>query len=127
MPTPISIFPGDEDESINFRLWIGILLPPLAGGANTLIGYMVSNYDCNVHNRHLVLLVNVISALLCIIAAVTAGSTHRKIEKRADDKSESLLHSRLFMLRLGVWSSAGFLLLVMAGSLSTFLLQPCDL
>jgi hypothetical protein len=46
MPTPLSIFPGDEDESINLRLWIGIVLPPIAGGINTLVGYMVSNYDC---------------------------------------------------------------------------------
>ena len=68
MPTPVNIFPGDEDEGINFRLWLGILLPPFAGGINTLVGYMVSNYDCNVHNRHLVLVVNVVSVLLCVMA-----------------------------------------------------------
>ncbi len=54
MPRPTSIFPGNEDEGINFRLWLGVLLPRVAGGINTLVGYMVSNYDCNVHNRHLV-------------------------------------------------------------------------
>ncbi len=127
MPTPISIFPGDEDEGINFRLWIGILLPPFAGGSNTLVGYMVSNYDCNVHNRYLVLVVNVISAALCAIAAIIALSTPERVKSKADDKSEALLHSRLFMLRLGIWFSAGCLLLVIAGSLSTFLLGPCDL
>jgi Na+/proline symporter len=127
MPTPISIFPGGEDEGVNFRLWIGILLPPFAGGVNTLVGYMVSNYDCNVHNRRLVLLVNAISAVLCAIAAIIALSTREKVRTKADDKSEALLHSRLFMLHLGLWFSAGFLLLVIAGSLSTFLLGPCDL
>lgn len=80
MPTPMGILPGDEDEGINFRLWIGILVPPLAGGMNTLVGYMVSNYDCNVHNRHLVLMVNILSALLCVIAGVAAYSTRRKFE-----------------------------------------------
>jgi Na+/proline symporter len=127
MPTPISILPGDEDEGINFRLWIGILLPPFAGGANTLVGYMVSNYDCNVHNRRLVLVVNMISAFLCAVAAITALSTREKIRNKTDDQSESLLHSRLFMLHLGIWFSAGFLLVIIAGSLSTFLLAPCDL
>jgi hypothetical protein len=126
MPTPNSIFPSDEDEGINFRLWTGILLSPFAALANTLIGYMVSNYDCNVHNRHLVLVVNIISAVLCTLAATSALSTRDQIRSRSDDKSEALLHSRLFMLHLGIWFSAGSLLLVIAGSLSTFLLSPCD-
>ncbi len=127
MPTPVSIFPGDEDEGINFRLWLGVLLPPLAGGVNTLVGYMVSNYDCNVHNCHLVLLTNVLSALLCLIAGITSFSTRRKIEDRADDGSESLLHTRRFIMRLGLWFAAGFLVFICAGTISTFLLHPCDL
>lgn len=127
MPTPVNIFPGDEDEGINFRLWLGILLPPFAGGINTLVGYMVSNYDCNVHNRHLVLLVNVVSALLCVVAAVTSHSTRRRFEDRADDGSESLLHTRRFMMSLGLVLAVGFLLFVTAGTFSTFLLRPCDL
>lgn len=127
MPTPVNIFPGTEDESINFRLWLGILLPPLAGGVNTLVGYMVSNYDCNVHNRHLVLLVNAASALLCVIAGITAYATRRKFEERADDSSESLLHTRRFMMHLGLAFTAGFLLFIAAGTISTFLLHPCDL
>src|SRR3954453_8220783 len=112
MPTPVSIFPGNEDEGINFRLWLGILLPPIAGGFNTAVGYMVSNYDCNVHNRHLVLLVNVVSAFLCIIAGAVSFSTKGRFENRNDDVSESLLHTRRFMMCLGVVFTAGFLLFV---------------
>jgi hypothetical protein len=88
MPTPVSIVPSDEDQGINFRLWLGILLPPLAGGINTLVGYMVSNYDCNVHNRRLVLLVNVLSLLLCVIGGIASFSTRRKFEERVDSGSE---------------------------------------
>jgi hypothetical protein len=127
MSTPTSIFPGNQNQGINFRLWLGILLPPLAGGINTVVGYIVSNYDCNVHNRHLVLLVNVLSALLCVIAGITSYSTQRKIEERVDDGSESLLDARRFMMRLGLWFAAGFLLFTFAGTISTFLLHPCDL
>jgi hypothetical protein len=127
MPTPVSIFPGDEDAGVNFRLWLGILLPPFAGGINTLVGYMVSNYDCNVHNRHLVLLVNALSALLCIFAGITSYSTRQKFENRRDDGSESLLHTRRFMMGLGLAFAAGFLLFVIAGMTSTLLLSPCDL
>jgi MFS family permease len=127
MPTPISIFPSTEDQGINFRLWAGILLPPIAGGLNTVVGYMVSNYDCNVHNRRLVFVVNVVCALLCVIAAMASLSTRRKFEERVDDESQSLLHSRRFMMRLGLTSAGGFLLFIIAGTLSTFLLHPCDL
>lgn len=127
MPTPVSILPAHEDESVNFRLWIGLLLPPTAAGINTVVGYMVSNYDCNVHNRHLVLLVNVLSALLCGMAALSSLSARRMYKRRADGGSLSLLHSRQFMFRLGVCFAAGCLLLITAGTLSTFLLRPCDL
>jgi magnesium-transporting ATPase (P-type) len=127
MPTPVSIFPGTEDEGINLRLWLGILLPPFAGGINTLVGYVVSNYDCNVHDRHLVLLVNVVSALLCVIAGVTSYSTRRRIENRSDDASESLFHTRRFMMFMGFTFTVGFLLFIAAGTVSTFLLHPCDL
>jgi hypothetical protein len=92
-----------------------------------MVGYMVSNYDCNVHNRHLVLLVNVVSALLCIVAGVASYSTRREIEERADDASESLFHTRRFMMFFGLTFTAGFLLFVAAGTISTFVLHPCDL
>jgi hypothetical protein len=127
MPTPVSIFPGSQHGGVNFRLWVGVLLPPFAGGINTMVGYMVSNYDCNVHNRHLVLLVNVVSALLCIVAGVASYSTRREIEERADDASESLFHTRRFMMFFGLTFTAGFLLFVAAGTISTFVLHPCDL
>lgn len=127
MPTPVSIFPGSEDEGVNFRLWTGVILPPLAGGINTLVGYMVSNYDCNVHNRHLVLLVNCVSALLCLIAGSASFSTRGKLERRSDDGSDSLLHTRRFMMYLGLWLTTGFLIFISAGTASTFILQPCDL
>jgi len=127
MPIPVSIFPDNEDEGINFRLWLGILLPPVAGGINTLVGYMVSNYDCNVHNRRLVFLVNVVSAVLCVAAGIVSYSTRQRFESRADDRSESLLHSRRFMMWLGLAFTIGFLLFIAAGTTSTLILRPCDL
>ena len=127
MPTPAGIFPSGEDEGINFRLWMGVLLPPCAGGINTLVGYMVSNYDCNVHNRHLVLLVNICSALLCAAAILFARSAQTRFEHGTDEQPPSLLHARRFMLHLGLGFSAGFLVLIIAGTLSTFILKPCDL
>jgi len=127
MPTPASIFPDREDESINLRLWLGMLIPPLAGGTNTLVGYMVSNYDCNVHNRRLVFLVNVLSALLCTVGGVTAYSVRRKVQDRSPDTSESLAHTRHFMMWLSFCLAAGFLLFISAGTISTLLLGACDL
>lgn len=127
MPTPAGILPHNEDEGLNLRLWLGILLPPIAGGVNTMVGYMVSNYDCNVHNRRLVFLVNALAALVCVVGGLIAYSTRSMIEARADDPSESLLHSRRFMMWSGLSLAAGFLLFICAGTLSTFLLGACDL
>jgi|SRR3954465_8247737 hypothetical protein len=126
MPDPVKIVPN-EDEGINFRLWLGILLPPIAGGVNTLVGYMVSNYDCNVHNRHLVLLTNALSAALCLAGGISAYSARQRTEQQVDDASVSLLHTRRFMMRLGLAFTVGFLLFIAAGTISTFVLHACDL
>lgn len=116
-----------EDRGLDVKLWTGVLIPPVAGGINTIVGYMVSNYDCNVHNRHLVALVNVISLLLCGTAGMIAASTRNMVGQTKDDPSASLRHSRRFLLHLAYWFSAGFGLFVFAGILSTILLGSCDL
>lgn len=127
MTMPAQTVSSDDDKAINLRLWLGFLLPPACGGLNTLVGYMVSNYDCNVHNRHFVFLVNVLAMIGCITAAAVLLVARRKIEHIPDDGSQSLLHSRIFMMRLGLCLAAGFFLFVCAGTLSTFLLHSCDL
>ncbi|HZY63491.1 MAG TPA: hypothetical protein VFE38_13305 [Edaphobacter sp.] len=129
-------------RSIDVRLWGGILLAPFAGGINTMVGYMVSNYDCNVHNRSLVLLVNLLAFVLCGFAfflsfsANTSLDPYRKPEPSPESGPQNFdpanlerlpSQSRVFMVHLGYWLSAGFALFILAGTLSTLLLGPCDL
>lgn len=138
----VTNIPASPWQSIDIRLWGGILLAPFAGGVNTLVGYMVSNYDCNVHNRSLVLLVNVLAFLLCCLAFFLSYSTSASL--RSSGEPEPLAESapqnfdpasleqlpsqsRVFMLHLGYGLSVGFALLVIAGTLSTLLLGACDL
>lgn len=92
MPHPLSIFPKSEDQSLNFRLWTGVLLPPLAGGVNTLVAYMVSNYACSVHNRHLVFVVNLVTLGLCGISILISRPLHSQIEQTADDSTDLAEH-----------------------------------
>jgi hypothetical protein len=127
MPNPIAILHNSEDESLNLRLWTGMLLPPLAGGANVIVGYIVSTYDCNVHNRHLVILVNVLSLAVCGFAALVLSPTRPRIESGSDDATVTLRSSRLFLRCLGLWFAAGFALLSLAGTISTLILGACDL
>jgi hypothetical protein len=127
MPSPTGIFPQTEDEGLNLRLWAGMLLPPLAGGGNIIVGYIVSNYDCNVHNRRLVLLVNVLCFALCSFAAWLAWTSGSKIETARDDPSANLRRTRSFLRQLGLWFAGGFAILVLAGTVSTLILSPCDL
>lgn len=121
-------------QSIDLRLWAGVLLAPFAGGVNTLVGYMVSNYDCNVHSRSLVLLVNAAAFLLCALAFFLSFSARRSL--RTGPSAEALTNapienlpsqSREFMAYLGFGLSAGFALFVFAGTLSSLFLGPCDL
>lgn len=127
MPSPLEIFPTTEDEGLNLRLWAGLLLPPFAGGVNTVVGYIVSNYDCNVHNRHLVLLVNLLCLMLCGVGAFLVFGIKKRIETESDDPSKNLRVTRLFLRKLSLWFSGGFSLLVIAGSFATMLMGACDL
>jgi len=121
-------------QSIDLRLWAGVLLAPFAGGVNTLVGYMVSNYDCNVHSRSLVLLVNAAAFLLCALAFFLSFSARRSLRTgpsayvHATAPIENLpSQSREFMAYLGFGLSAGFALFIFAGTLSSLFLGPCDL
>jgi hypothetical protein len=127
MPHPLSIFPKTEDQSLNFRLWTGVLLPPLAGGVNTLVAYMVSSYACSVHNRHLVFVVNLVTLGLCGVSILISRPLHSQIELAADDSTQTLRNTRRLLLALSYWFAAGFSLFILAGTVSTFLLHPCDL
>jgi len=62
-----------------------------------------------------------------MIAGAASYSTRRRYENQTDDGSESLLRTRRFMMHLGIWFTAGFLLFILAGTTSTFLLHSCDL
>lgn len=126
MPQPLSIFPKTEDQSINFRLWVGVLIPPIAAGINTLVAYMVSNYACGIHSRLLVVLVNFLTFGLCAGSILVVLPLRSRIE-RAAKASSPLLHTRRLLLHLNYWFTTGFLLFILAGTISTFVLRPCDL
>ena len=126
MPQPLSILPTTEAQSLNFRLWAAVLLPPFAGGVNTLVAYMVSNYACSTHNRHLVLLVNIATLALCVSSILLSLPLRSRLDKAADD-SQTLLCTRRMLLRLSYWFAAGFSLFILAGTASTVILKPCDL
>src|SRR4051812_25963994 len=115
MPSPLGLFSETEDESLNLRLWTGVLLPPVAAGINVVVGYIVSNYDCNVHNRRLVLLLNGICLVLCAMSAWLVLDRRKQIETGQDDPSRSLRATRLFLRKLALWFAGGFALLVIAG------------
>lgn len=127
MPSPLGVFPKSEDEGLNLRLWVAVLLPPIAGGVNVVVGYIVSNYACNVHNRHLVFLVDALCFAACGISARIASGTRRQIETKFDDPSTSLRATRLFLRKLALCLAAGFTLLTLAATFSTALLGACDL
>ena len=127
MPHPLELIPTSEDQGLNLRLWSGVLLPPLAAGINVVVGYMVSNYACNVHNRRSVLVVNIACLFLCLIAAWLVAGLRKRIATEADDLSKALRVTRLFLRSLALWFSAGFGLLIVAGMVSTLTLGACDL
>jgi hypothetical protein len=109
---------------MDLLLWIAVLLGPLAMGVNTIVGYSVAHWACDVNYKRMSFLVSGIDFVLCICAFALSFSLLRRIP--AVDESLPEAGRRTFMAKSGMLLSAISILLVVAGTAALFILQPCD-
>ena len=113
-----------EEEKTDLLLWIAVLLGPTAALANTIVGYIVAHWTCDVNYKRMSFLVSAIDFLLCLCAFALSSSLFRKIPAADDTVPEA--GRRSFMARCGVLLSVMSVLVVIAGTAVLFILNPCD-
>jgi hypothetical protein len=114
----------DGDKRLDRQLIASLVLPLFAALANTIVGFTVSHWVCDVNRKTTDYIVCACDFAICALAAVLAATALRKLPQA--DETEPETGRRRFMAKLGLVLSALAALVVIAGLLATVTLQPCD-
>jgi|SRR6185437_7598887 len=120
MPTP----PAPQEKRSDALLWLGLLLCPLAMGVNTIVGYTVAHWTCDTNQKKYSYLVSAIDLALSLCAFGISWALYQR--HRAVDEAVPIDGRRLFMAKLSMLLSVLAVLLVIAGTIALFTLDPCD-
>jgi hypothetical protein len=116
--------PSAAEQKTDLLLWVAVLLGPLAALVNTIVGYTVAHWTCDVNYKRMSFLVSAIDFVLCLCAFALSFSLLRKIP--AADESLPQAGRRSFMAKSGMLLSFMSILVVIAGTAVLFILNPCD-
>ena len=116
--------PSPAIRRADFLLWTAMLVGPIAAGINTVVGYTVAHWVCDVNHKSTSFLVSAIDLLLCLAGLLLAVVLFRQFSRAPEDQPEH--GRRAFMAQLGILLSTFSLLVVIAGTLAALILQPCD-
>jgi hypothetical protein len=106
------------------QLIASLMLSPFAALANTIVGYTVAHWVCDVNRKTTDYIVCAFDLALCILAAMLAFTVLRQLPKADDTQPE--LGRRRFMAVLALLLSALAAIVVIAGTLATLTVDPCD-
>lgn len=125
MAKKIKTKPKAIDIGVALRLWIGMLLAPIAWGIQLQSVYLTSEFGCFTSDfmwNHVVsglaLTVALVGGAIAWLEWIAAGAT-------TDATGADLLSRRRFMALLGVLISALFSVTIVAQWLPTLLRVPC--
>jgi hypothetical protein len=112
------------EARLDMLLWIALLLGPTAALANTIVGFTVAHWVCDVNHKTAAFVVNGIDFLLCLSAVVMSSGFRSRLAP-ADDTAPAA-GRRSFMVRLALLLSILSTVVVIAQTLAIVTLRPCD-
>ena len=125
MAEPENATPEKIDRGRSLRLWIGLLLPPVAWAVQLQVLYLTSEFGCRSGTffwNHVAvgvgLLLSIVGGLIAWREWMASGTI--------DNEGGGELPRRRFMAMLGVLASGLFALTIFAQWLPTLMGVPCD-
>jgi hypothetical protein len=106
-------------------LWTGLLLAPAACLLNLELGYMLVHPACLQHGRIWLHVLHLLMVLLAL-GGWWAARLGRDLESRPAAAAADVESRSQFMGTLGMWTSGLFALVILAQSVPTFVLHPCQ-
>ena len=116
--------PAGAEQSIDRQLLASILLCPLAAGINTIVGFTVAHWVCDVNHKTTEWIVSAFDFSLCVAAALLAYASLRRLPEA--DETQPELGRRRFMAKMGLALSGFAAIVVLAGTLVMLTLGACD-
>jgi hypothetical protein len=111
-------------QKTDLLLWIAVLLGSSAALINTIVGYTVAHWACDVNYKRMSFVVSAIDFVLCLCAFALSFSVLRNMS--AADESQPEAGRRSFMAKSGMLLSVLSILVVIAGTAALLILNPCD-
>ena len=124
MPEAVVHKSSPAEVRLDRQLLASLFLSSFAALANTIVGYTVSHWVCDVNHKRTDYLVCLCDLCLCLVAAWLSFSGLRKLPRADETRPE--VGPRRFMAILGLVLAAFSVVIVIAGTLATLTLQPCD-
>ncbi len=118
--------PEGSSSRRDVALWVGVLAPPLAWLFMLQANYSVVTTNCQIVRPVLLWVLILASLVLLGVGAWAAWRSWRALRgEPASLESQGVGRAR-FMALFGLMESALFALIILATSISTFILDPCD-
>jgi hypothetical protein len=116
--------PVAAEQRKDLLLWIAVLLGPSSALINTIVGYTVAHWTCDVNYKRMSFLVSAIDFVLCLLAFGLSLSLFRNTPPA--DESQPEAGRRSFMAKSGMLLAVMSILVVIAGTAALLILNPCD-
>lgn len=124
MPEAVVHKPSPAEVRLDRQLVASLLLSPFAALSNTIVGYTVSHWVCDVNHKKTDYFVCLFDLCLCLFAAWLSFAGLRKLPHADDTQPE--IGRRRFMAVQGLVLAMLSIIIIFAGTLATLTLHPCD-
>ena len=104
---------------------IGVLIGPLAFGADLLLSYMLVEHSCSTGHFYVMHAISAVCFLIVLVGAWMSWQQYQDASDGNDDGGSPLDRSH-FLGLLGTVSSLFFAVVIIANAVPRFILSPCD-
>jgi hypothetical protein len=104
---------------------IGLMVGPLAWGADLLLSYSLVQHSCSTGHYYLLHAVTAVFLAIALGGAIMSWRQYLEVRNGSDEGGSPFDRSH-FLTLLGVVSSIGFAVVIIAGAVPRWILSPCD-
>ena len=126
MDKTIKAEPKKVDVGVSFRLWVGMLLPPIAWAVQLQALWLTSEFGCRQSNFTWNHVVCGLALIVALLAGAIAWWEWNASGATTDEDGGDRMSRRRFMALIGILTSALFSVTIIAQWLPTMMGVPCD-
>jgi len=104
---------------------LGLLIGPLAWGADLLLSYMLVHHSCSTGHSYVLHAISVVCLVIVLGGAWMSWMQYQNA-KEGNDSGGSPLDRAHFLGLLGLASSVFFAVVIIANAVPRWVLSPCD-